>query len=553
MRAASPFALLHKSGTVTPPNWGQPFQDAGQAIRGAGGRFGSDMASQLQRGKQQAGVNYRQATDAASDAGARQARGGFKQALGGGLKTLWNVSASPLHTVGSGLVGGIKGAINGPGFLQGATQGANSAFQADANDINTGIVNQIGGVGNMAAGVGKMVAAPVYGAASAAQGFVGHPYQMKSAFAMLSGDLPVTARQPAPYKSLSAPPTTSMSEVNKWIASAAPTGGPNLPDRPGARRALSPAPAPKPIGADLKTLGMDTPAGKGMQMTGPGSGFAAGVPVVDKPSLAPLPTPAASEVPDLRKFFRKYHGTSYNPNSTMDQGKLKQMEEVYREHGKLSPALVYSRQYGPNWSKSASAFAELEKSASVAKGLSWILNRGGQALRRSGGKARSVADSTGGAPSSAPIAMGKPTPAPGPASSGTSIVPHATANLDAPAARYAGERRMAAGKTLKNWSKSLADPSLGKKVDLAAYGLGGGGLLFGANRLGHSSGRRSGVDEGFHAGSEAALAAMPEQRGYLGNLWSAIVGQQPTDAAAIRNMLEQNKSDILQTILSGRA
>lgn len=55
---------------------------------------------------------------------------------------------------------------------------------------------------------------------------------------------------------------------------------------------------------------------------------------------APTPSPAA---PDWNKEFKKYHDTSFNPNSTMDRGKLDKMKRIYKEHGKLSPSLVYAK------------------------------------------------------------------------------------------------------------------------------------------------------------------------------------------------------------------
>lgn len=665
--------------------------------------------------QRRAADGYQQARDAATLHGTSQAQGGLSQALGGGLKTAWNVSASPLHTVGSGLVGGAKGLFNGHGFLGGMTQGVTSALKTDAADIGQGIKDQGVGAGNVVAGVGQAAAAPVFGAIGAARNVAGYNPVMqmhqKSAFSMLAQ--PTTAYPPAMSgKKLSnaggpnlRANSDSMASVNKWIAagSQAP-GNLVLPDRPGThKRALGDESAkagPSRIGDGLTTLGSDTPSGKDMQMTGPGSGFANGVPVVDQGGLAPT-------TPDLTKLFRKYHGTSYNPNSSMDQGKLKQMEEVYREHGKLTPTLVYNRQYGaksPYHKKSASAFAELEKSAMVGtavRGLGRFLSRSalsaqkanktqfqnfykglsdaqkaarpelrqratqywssspeeigrnfgiGQWRQNLGTKLQNVGEDMGVLAYTNPMASrvidggvmlggGLATAgvanqlrqgaAPVPSSAaGTppgidktaSVVGNTLRMIAQPFGRSA-QKAIRAGKaqairelrglggtgltrqrgrgsralneglqdrqnafarlqntTLSEFGRgnniaqtrvginraieSAADsvdnfaktrPNLYRAGVIGVPTVAGGGALFGANRLGHHAGREEGAAEGYDAAAELAMAAAPEQQGYFGNLWNAVAGNPTTDAAALRNLLDQNKSDMLQTILRGRA
>jgi hypothetical protein len=163
---------------------------------------------------------------------------------------------------------------------------------------------------------------------------------------------------------IASPPATQASPSKLDTVLGLPSPG-NLqqvmPDRPGThQRALEAG--PKPSGPPILpegVLGADTLAGQGMTMTGPGSGFAAGVPQIDQPvplaggfesgpaKMPPLPTPPpTAPEPDWNSEFQKYHGTSYNPVSSMDQGKLQQMRELFQQHGSLSPSLVYGRQYG---------------------------------------------------------------------------------------------------------------------------------------------------------------------------------------------------------------
>lgn len=55
-----------------------------------------------------------------------------------------------------------------------------------------------------------------------------------------------------------------------------------------------------------------------------------------------------------------------------------------------------------------------------------------------------------------------------------------------------------------------------------------GAGLYGANRMGHASGREAGIGEGLDAGMDAGLAAAQQntapQAGYLGGLWNALKG-----------------------------
>ena len=117
-----------------------------------------------------------------------------------------------------------------------------------------------------------------------------------------------------------------------------------------------------------------------------------------------------------------------------------------------------------------------------------------------------------------------------------------------------GSRRANTATALNQAANKLGDsPVAQNAINYGVGGVGGAGLLYGANRAGHSQGRESGISEGYDVGSEAALAQIPEAPGYLGGIMGAVMGKQPTDGAAIRNMLDQSKADILQTVLRGRA
>lgn len=77
-----------------------------------------------------------------------------------------------------------------------------------------------------------------------------------------------------------------------------------------------------------------TPIGNGNQMAMPGQG----VQVQTTPTLNPSPTPDV----DWNAQFQKYHGTSFDPNSTMDRSKLERMQQLMAQHGELNPGLVYA-------------------------------------------------------------------------------------------------------------------------------------------------------------------------------------------------------------------
>lgn len=138
---------------------------------------------------------------------------------------------------------------------------------------------------------------------------------------------------------------------------------------------------------------------------------------------------------------------------------------------------------------------------------------------------------------------------------------HAARAATRAAKRQAAQAQKGVGRTRIGIGNSLA--GAGDKIENSVglqralnYGVpavGGAGLLYGSNRMGYGSGHRSGVSEGYDVGADAAMSAMPDSPGYFGGLMSAIAGRQPMDAAAMRNMLDQSKSDILQSILSGRA
>jgi hypothetical protein len=361
------------------------------------------------------------------------------------------------------------------------------------------------------------------------------------------------------------PRTTTMADVNNFITSGTlQTPGalsqPMIPTaRPGVRRSElsshSQSSKPNSLG-EMPNLG----AASGVKMTGPGAGFAAGVPVVDQPAAAPAA--------DLNDEFRKYHRTAFNPNSPMDQAKMQQMQELYKQHGKLSPSLVYNKQYGNKspYIKSASvtAFAalggDMEKSAVnglaglVFKGLGW----GSKMLRGSSRTAK------GRAATRASEAVQPIDPATLGGFRGLSANRAARAAEDATTAARAtaAETARAGAGKLRHGGASILTGARGALRDSKGlqgainYGVptvGGAGLLYGSNRLGHGSGYRSGADAGYTLGSDAALSAMPEQAsGYVGNLLSAIVGNRPADAASMRGLLDANKNDLLSALYANR-
>ena len=640
---AIPHAVLAGVGGTLSGGVGQGFRSAGNAIKADAG----DIVSGLQSAGQAAANNL---------AAPKNLMG---NAIAGGGKALWNAAAMPIHAVGAGLAGGVPGAWN--------------AIKTDAGDIAAGL--------SRAAGNAPAPAAP------------------KPSGVIPFGQQKVAFQSPTPLLANAGYPAnqgSNMSDVNKWIDQA----GPQLPDRPGThRRALAPAAKPTRIG-DMPVLSSDTAAGKGMTMTGPGAGAAAGVPAIKTPdidfnnefkkyhgtsynpqdggrdeglmkqmqeiykqhgklspslvynkqygnkspytksaalsafdelekfaqtprrnlrtaatpvtgpqqyyftdgSVAPTQStqpiaigsgsqvaqpgqgvtvqtrPAANEpiaigtgnrtvqpgqdvsvrvgpaAADLNNEFKKYHGTSFDPNSSMDKGKMEQMQALYKQHGKLSPSLVYNKQYGTK-SAALSAFAELEKSAwlqALARTGAGVLNSGAQAAKRLAGvTAAKGIKMTPKTPVKNPLSPHAP---PQRFNGGRDAVVSARNSAYSDAADAVGNKRTRAALGLEDAADFLDKH---KRTQLALnYGLptiAGGGLLYGSNRMGHNSGLGTGRNEGWDAYGAASQGLTPDSPGYFGNLMNAITGQNPVDAASVRNMLDERKSDIMQSIFGGRA
>jgi hypothetical protein len=490
--------------------------------------------------------------------GAQNFRDGVSNTVQGAGKAWGNVTSSPALKLAQGVGGAFKGAWqNRQDGIGGMVDGARGgAVDGVLGGFRSGL-NQMGlGASQATQGLGQSLASPFAAISGGIQGGLG--MLPKSAFASLEK---LAFQPPAPLLANAGGAGrfgdgSQRANVNKWIGQA----GPQLPDRPGThQRALAPAAKPSRIG-DMPVLGSDTAAGKGMAMTGPGAGSAAGVPVIPG-GQTPLPSPAPG--PDFNSEFKKYHGTSFDPNSSMDKGKMEQLRSLHQQHGKLSPSLVYNKQYGNKspYIKSASvtAFAvlegDMEKSANISKGLSAGLGWLGQRLGQSGSAAKSTA-------MRAAREAVVPT---APTGSGIDGGFHAARAATRAAKRQAAQAQKGVGRTRIGVGNSLA--GAGDKIENSVglqralnYGVpavGGAGLLYGSNRMGygsgHRSGHRSGMSEGYDVGADAAMSAMPDSPGYFGGLLSAIAGRQPMDAAAMRNMLDQSKSDILQSILSGRA
>jgi hypothetical protein len=357
---------------------GDGFRQGAAAI-GSGLQQGATMVGEgMQQGAQTGALNALKTDLGDLKASASQTGRGLGNWMGGAGRSLWNAATTPIHAVGAGVGGAFKGAwqnrnlgLRGvsDGMQQGARTGAINALKTDFGDVKAGLRQSFGGVKNVAGGTGRaawnVVNAPAHAVGSGVMGGVQGGWNAlfpKSAFASLEKlafQAPALLANVAPaVQAYPANRGLQMSDVNKWISQA----GPQLPDRPGThQRALAPAAKPTRIG-DMPVLGSDTVAGKGMTMTGPGAGAAAGVPTIQAP---------AAPAVDLNNEFKKYHGTSFDPNSSMDKGKMEQMQALYKQHGKLSPSLVYNEPYGNKspYTKSAalSAFAELEKFAQTPR------------------------------------------------------------------------------------------------------------------------------------------------------------------------------------------
>lgn len=154
-------------------------------------------------------------------------------------------------------------------------------------------------------------------------------------------------------------------------------GGTRVYQRPTQGSYQRPTPASsRPIQSVKPVSSVKTPVGGMLPAMGPDnwqdSPYATNGPAPARPKATATPSPVARPIPasaaakqpepiatisptsgaqpaniNFESEFKRYHGTSYNPQiGGRDEGLMRQMKDIYKEQGKLSPSLVYSKQYG---------------------------------------------------------------------------------------------------------------------------------------------------------------------------------------------------------------
>lgn len=150
---------------------------------------------------------------------------------------------------------------------------------------------------------------------------------------------PTTVAQ-APTESRSPSPTTEPTAsggdaLDKFKPTSTNAVGANMPLSV-APRTPQPATPLVPSAAAPVANGASPVTPRGANM--PNSAGTSRVPAAANPAKPGI---------DFESEFKKYHGTSYNPQrGGRDERLMKQMKDIYSERGSLSPSLVYNKQYG---------------------------------------------------------------------------------------------------------------------------------------------------------------------------------------------------------------
>lgn len=310
------------------------------------------------------------------------------------------------------------------------------------------------------------------------------------------------------------PPATAQ----RFDASGSTVGAPNA-----SAAATPPVTVPQPAPAP-------TPA----PMVGP----PAPLPMVGPPAPAPAAAPAvAPSGPTAAQLAQFHHGTASNfdPHSRLDRAKMQSMNGG--AHGWASNSAARQAMHAPI---AKSAFARLEKQAGgLAGGLAKLLERGGSKLIASGEHA------AGGALSKAIGAMEG------------GAAPDVAKKLMEGAERAGGFRQSIGGHMGSAAERISSSPGIQAGINYGAGGLAAAGGMYGANRMGHSSGLHEGADKGFDTGVETGIESMSQQAAPESSVFDRIANvftnaqqsQGPSAGAAYQN-IGKNRDALIQSILS---
>lgn len=513
--------------------------------------------------------------------GIGKAVSGVGDTIGGAVKAGWN----GLTAIPGAVLGAASGAWDRKGeglggFLQGGFDGAYNSLATDTNDWLNGIKQMGGGVGNIGGGAWDVVKNfnPVMLPYNAMSGGV------QGVMDGMGGDAPTPAAPAAaPAPASPAAPAQPKKPLFDQLANPGAAAGAAAGTVAGgaATNAANPTQAGGSSGGIFGTLGA---AGRNVAQAAQNAAKTVTAPtpaptpapttpgVVPAAPATPPPLPAAGARPPVptitdqhRAAFQRGTRSTYDPNSWLDRNKMDALLRGQRNWANNANARNVGRGQRYDWmSKSGgeniTPFAALEKEA-MLKGVGNILRWGGGKLRRSGAKARQSGKTRGGGGDDV-IELGGPTGrAPGPNATTSEMILHPTANRVPTAARMAGEGRLGLGNKLKGMGNSLddwaaANPGLARAINIGVPTGAAGIGMYGANRMGHSSGRELGIGEGYDVGSQIgaqlALQAQPKDPGILGRILDVFTGQEKgPDYATIQGLLDSHRSQILPAILKG--
>ncbi len=274
-------------------------------------------------------------------------------------------------------------------------------------------------------------------------------------------------------------------------------------------------------------------------------------------TIKPQPMAGSMRTPS-NSFLNKVMG-SYNPNSRVDQPKADVIRRLYQQSGgKLTPNQVYANpEYRAldalrtrNKSAHTTPFSalgdtDLQKEA-IAQGIARGLGFVGRKLSQSGNAAKELARNA------APV-TGKAKDA----------ILDTRAMTEA--AKGVGNKRLDMAGKIEDAVKAIDEsPKLQKALNIGGVGTVAGTGLYGANRLGYSSGAQDGfqtgagqgLDSGMRAGVESAFQSQAaNQPGYLQNLWNSLLGQQSggMNAGVAYGDLSNRRSEILNYLMRSYA
>ena len=255
---------------------------------------------------------------------------------------------------------------------------------------------------------------------------------------------------------------------------------------------------------------------------------------------------------------------SYNPNSPFDQRKAQAIDAAWQQNGgRMSPNQMYQDPGYMGISKSGSltpfAIYELDPAASMEKAAmaggiaGWLrgaLQRGAQGLNRGSRMAKATAGRTAKTEANAAqkVQAG--------ATSVAGDLPKLPTGREAFQTAYAGagNGRQGLADFMGNAGLRIdASPGLQKAINYGAPAAAAGGIFYGGNRMGHSSGLDEGLDKGFDTGADygiqAALANAPKDPGFFGRIADVFTGQQQgPQAYDIQSLLDSNKAQILKQL-----